>query len=166
MLQMRKRTRERPCPLNTGNVVSGPSVRTDPLSPLRIPRLLLPQCLLPPPLSVTHCIATAFLVGARESDPRTGTYLNHNSLGHRTSVECVLVRLFSSTSISSRGHAHSFIVMIINHSSRDLFIIIFTNLINYSFLENCSVRKTFIPPGCKWLCQWRSRNILDAHLSC
>lgn len=137
MLQMRKQTRERLCLLDTGDVVSGPSVRTDPLSPLCSPRLLSPQSLPPPPLSVTHCTAMAFLVGSRATDLRTGTHLSHNSLFHPTSVERVLVRLFSVTSISSRGQAHSFILMIINHYSRDLFIIICTNLINYSFLENC-----------------------------
>lgn len=82
----------------------------------------------------------AFLVGAREADLRPRTYLNYNSLYNQTSVERVLVRLFSLTSISSRGHAHSFILMIINHPLRDLLIIIFKNLISYSFLETQSVR--------------------------
>lgn len=134
------------CLLDTGNFISGPSVRSDPLSPLCILRLLLPSSLLSPPPSLPHCRAMAFLVGAREADLRPRPYLNHNSLYHQTSVERVLVRLFPLTSISSRGHAHSFILMIVTHPLRDLFIIIFKNLINYSFLENQSVGKNLTPP--------------------
>lgn len=88
MLQMRKQTMEHLCLLDTGNFISGPSVRSDPLSPLCILRLLLPSSLLSPPPSLPHCRAMAFLVGAREADLRPRPYLNHNSLYHQTSRTC------------------------------------------------------------------------------
>lgn len=65
----------------------------------------------------------AVLAGAGETKVRSEKYLNCNSLCHQVSVECELVRFCLPSIPSSQGHAHSFILVIINNPIKDYFLI-------------------------------------------